>query len=139
MKKLCAAVAALLFSASVALADYTITYDGGGVIQEYIDKYNAIRTSGGGVKIDGMCLSACTLVTMLPKDRVCVTPAASMGFHSATLGGEYESQGTGVMWQLFPKEIRRLVNDAGWDGLSEHTNFVFLDFDALHTIYNECQ
>ena len=33
---------------------------------------------------DGPCLSACTLVlSMVPNNRICVTPRAILGFHAA--------------------------------------------------------
>jgi hypothetical protein len=126
------------FAATPAIADYTITFDGGGKLTDYIDKYNAIRTGGGSVKIDGMCLSACTIVTILPPEKICVTPFASLGFHSATIQDEYSSQGTGIYWHMIPKPVRALVEVAGWDGASEHEDFVFLEFDELKTLYKEC-
>jgi hypothetical protein len=67
---------------SAAAADYRITRDYGGVIEQYKVKYGAIRDRGERVIIDGVCDSACTLVlVIIPLDRVCVTPRASLGFH----------------------------------------------------------
>jgi len=67
-----------------ALADYRIRNDYGGFIHKYKLKYAAIRDSGKRVIIDGVCNSACTLVLgIVPLNRVCVTPRASLGFHTA--------------------------------------------------------
>lgn len=136
-------VALLMFVACCAPAlagGYTITFDGGGLLEDYVDRFNAIRLSGGTVRIDGMCLSACTLVTMLPAASICITPYAALGFHSAYNGrtGEYASQGTGVMWHFIPPVVRDMVKAAGWDGASEHKDFVFLEHDELMKIYKDC-
>ena len=138
MKKIIAALlCALAFP--VQASEFVITSDPGGAINDFIDRYNAIRLSGGSVKIDGMCLSACALVTMLPREKICVTPAAVLGFHSAYTGhGSFSSQSTGVMWFLYPRAVRELIKAKGWDGLSEHTDFVFVEHDELRRLYRDC-
>ena len=56
----------------------------GGLVEEYKAKYALIRDRGERVIIDGICNSACTLVLgIVPLNRVCVTPRASLGFHMA--------------------------------------------------------
>jgi hypothetical protein len=43
-----------------------------------------VRQSGEPVAIDGECYSACTmLLGLLPRDQVCATPNAVLGFHAA--------------------------------------------------------
>src|SRR5262249_8394798 len=83
-----------------------ITFDGGGRISDYIERYSALRLSGGRVVVDGLCISACTIVTaLMPAERVCVTPYAQLAFHSAArvnpLTGEqaHRSEGTPVVWE----------------------------------------
>ena len=67
-----------------ALADYRIRNDYGGFIHKYKLKYAAIRDRGERVIIDGVCNSSCTLVLgIVPLDRICVTPRARLGFHTA--------------------------------------------------------
>ena len=74
---------AMLWS-SAAAADYRITRDHGGLVDQYKSKYASIRDRGERVIIDGICNSACTLVLgIVPLNRVCVTPRASLGFHMA--------------------------------------------------------
>ena len=61
-----------------------ITRDHGGYVEEYKAKYKHIRDTGERVIIDGICNSACTLVFgIVPMNKICVTPRASLGFHQA--------------------------------------------------------
>src|SRR5215469_15300829 len=79
---------ALLLFATLAAgpvrADLHITRDHGGYVEEYKAKYERIRDRGERVVIDGICNSACTLVLgIVPMNKICVTPRASLGFHLA--------------------------------------------------------
>ena len=77
-------------AAGVAFADYRIRNDYGGFIHKYKLKYAAIRDRGERVIIDGACNSACTLVLgIVPLNRICVTPRASLGFHTAYFDRSY--------------------------------------------------
>ena len=77
-------VAPVVLWNSAARADYRITRDHGGMVDEYKAKYALIRDRGERIIIDGICNSACTLLLgIVPLDRVCVTPRASLGFHMA--------------------------------------------------------
>ena len=61
----------------------------GGQIGPYLEILAALRNSGERVVIDGPCLSACTLVLgVIPRDRICVTARARLGFHAAWHPGE---------------------------------------------------
>ena len=88
-------VVGLLCLASVpALADLRITRDHGGEVDKYKAKYKRIRDTGERVIIDGICNSACTLVLgMVPRNKVCVTPRASLGFHEAYVVQNWPFQG----------------------------------------------
>ena len=60
-----------------------IAGDMGGPLGEYLLTFAAIRDSGDQVMIDGACFSACTLVTaLIPRDRICITERAKLGFHA---------------------------------------------------------
>jgi hypothetical protein len=79
-------LAVVLLSAVVSTshAEIRIADDRGGRIGTYVDKYEDLRTSGDTVIIDGLCLSACTMVLgAVPHDRICVTSRAILGFHAA--------------------------------------------------------
>src|SRR4029077_189140 len=71
-------------AAAAARADLHITRDHGGYVEEYKTKYARIRDRKERVIIDGICNSACTLVFgIVPMNKICVTPRASLGFHQA--------------------------------------------------------
>src|ERR1700749_5294071 len=73
-----------IFAATPAGAVLHIPRDHGGYVEEYKAKYKQIRASGERVVIDGICNSACTLVFgIVPLNKICVTPRASIGFHLA--------------------------------------------------------
>src|SRR5579872_6431292 len=66
-------------------ADIRIVRDPGGEVSSYIQKFEDVRASGERVVIDGPCLSACTLLTgLIPRDHICVTHRALLGFHAAS-------------------------------------------------------
>ena len=81
---------------------------------EYKAKYALIRSRGERVIIDGICNSACTLVLgMVPLNRVCVTPRASLGFHmayydkSTTFGIKVTSYaGTADLMSYYPESVK---------------------------------
>jgi len=109
------ALVAVLMSSS-AQATMRITGDPGGLIIEYAQRFLHVRASGEQVIIDGACFSACTLaVAMLPREQVCATPNAVLGFHAAwrptSDGGKTTSfLATQAMMELYPTDIR------GWIG-----------------------
>jgi hypothetical protein len=104
-----------------AAADYRITQDYGGPIERYKAKYAAIRDRGERVIIDGACNSACTLLLgIVPLNRVCVTPRASLGFHmpyydmAATDGVKVVSYaGTGDFLSYYPEGLKDWLNRHG--------------------------
>jgi len=94
------------------------------VYSEYKVKYASIRDRGERVVIDGICNSACTLVLgIVPLNRVCVTPRASLGFHmayfdkSTTAGVKVMSyEGTADVMSYYPHTVKDWLNRHG--GLS---------------------
>ena len=112
------AVASLLVLASAhAHADYRITRDFGGLVETYKAKYAKLRDRGERVIIDGICNSACTLVLgILPANKVCVTPKASLGFHAAyfdkayTFGVKVTSYaGTADLMSNYPGTVKEWI------------------------------
>src|SRR5215471_17367433 len=80
----CLAIASVVMAVSSASATKRITDDPGGQIGPYLENLAALRSSGEHVVIDGPCLSACTMVLgVIPRDHLCVTPRARLGFHTA--------------------------------------------------------
>jgi len=117
-------IALLVLWSSSASADYRITRDFGGLVDQYKAKYAKLRDHGERVVIDGICNSACTLVLgIVPLSRICVTPNASLGFHEAyfdkswTLGIRVTSYaGTADLVSYYPQPVRDWIRQHG--GLS---------------------
>ncbi len=110
-----------LFVVSSAHADLRITRDHGGYVEQYKEKYQRIRKNGERVIIDGICNSACTLVFgIVPMNKVCVTPRASLGFHQAyydkafTFGMKVTSfEGTSDLMSYYPKPVKEWISRNG--------------------------
>jgi hypothetical protein len=96
----------------------------GGEVTQFIDMFDHLRKSGDSVVIDGPCLSACTLVlSAVPKDRICVTRRAVLGFHAARLidpRGRFHAQpeASEIMFEMYPSAVRGWIRQHG--GLTSH-------------------
>jgi hypothetical protein len=120
---LAGALASAVFSvlaSSLASAEVRIVGDPGGEVSAYLHKYQEIRDSGQRVVIDGPCLSACTLLTgMIPRDRICVTPRAMLGFHAASYYDDASRSlvptraGSRLVMRLYPPAIRSWISRHG--------------------------
>jgi len=134
------AVAATLISPPAAQATMRITGDPGGLIVEYAQRFLHARASGEQVVIDGACLSACTLaIAMLPRDQVCATPRAVLGFHAAwrptSDGGKATSSlATQAMMELYPSDVRGWIGRHG--GLT--SRMIFLQGRELASMVPTC-
>ena len=111
----------LLLAATPARADLHITNDHGGYVEEYKAKYQRIRDRHERVIIDGICNSACTLVFgIVPLNKICVTPRASVGFHQAyydkafTFGIKVTStEGTADLMSYYPNTVKDWIRRNG--------------------------
>jgi hypothetical protein len=136
---ICGAIFAVLLAAD-ASALVRISNDKGGQIGPYLDAYVSLRNSGQRVVIDGPCLSACTIVLgVMPRDRICVTPRAQLGFHAAWNPGRngrpvLSQAGTKALWDIYPGEIRTWLKRRG--GLKP--KMVFLSGSELMSMYRVC-
>jgi len=133
----------LVLTTTAASADYRITRDHGGLVDEYKAKYARLRDSGERIIIDGICNSACTLVLgIVPLNRVCVTPRASLGFHQAyydkrwTAGVKVASaEGTADLVSYYPSTVKEWIHRNG--GLTLQMKHVRNGVD-LWTIVDPC-
>lgn len=128
-------------SVSDAIADWRIGDNAGGEVGRYLQEFMSMRDSGEAVMIDGTCLSACTLVlALIPRDRICVTPRAWLGFHAAwtpdAMGRPTASQwGTQTLVSLYPDWVREWIARSG--GLSGRT--IYLGGRELSTMIAQCR
>ncbi|WP_298255426.1 hypothetical protein [Bradyrhizobium sp.] len=111
----------LCLAISPARAVLHITRDHGGYVAEYKTKYERIRDNHDRVVIDGICNSACTLVLgIVPLNKICVTPRASLGFHQAyydkafTFGIKVTSTGgTSELMSYYPDTVKAWIRRNG--------------------------
>jgi hypothetical protein len=128
-------------SHSSASAVVRITSDSGGQIGPYLEQLIALRESGQQVVIDGPCLSACTLVLgVIPRERICVTRRARLGFHAAWHHGENGAPatnrgGTQLLMAVYPQNVKNWINRRG--GLTREMKY--LTGRELTSMYRTCQ
>jgi hypothetical protein len=137
-----ASVVATVVASSIASAEVRISGDPGGEVSSYVAKYHQIRDSGQRVVIDGPCLSACTLLTgIVPRDHICVTHRAVLGFHAASYYDDVSRSlvptraGSREVMRLYPPQIRNWIQRHG--GLTPH--IIQLRGRELAALYNTCQ
>lgn len=125
-----------------ASAQVRITDDPGGEVSSYVQKFQQIRASGERIVIDGPCLSACTLLTgIVPRDRVCVTSRAELGFHAASYYDDASRslvptrEGSRVVMQLYPSAVRAWIGRHG--GLTP--TLKMMRGRDLAALYRTCQ
>ena len=127
--------------ASTSDAAVRISRDHGGQIGPYLYAFSVIRQSGERVIIDGPCLSACTLVlAVLPRERICVTRRAQLGFHAAWSPDEdgrlvVNRPGTKIVLGIYPPPVRnRIIRNGGLG-----RKMIFLQGRELASMYPTCQ
>jgi hypothetical protein len=100
------AVILLAFGVAPALAEtIDISDDHGGSVAHYAARWSALEARGVSVRIVGPCQSACTvLLGHIPRAKICVTPAASFGFHLAHL-----KSATDTLWAAYQPDIRAWI------------------------------
>lgn len=147
MRGICAAfvlgvslIGSTLGGVTFASAQFRIAEDRGGQIGPYLQQFAMVRDSGSRVVIDGTCLSACTLVLgTVPKDRICVTSRANLGFHAAWNmapggGAVYSEEGTRLLWEIYPTQVRNWIRRKG--GLTPR--MIYLRGKELSSMYATC-
>src|SRR6266511_5198195 len=127
-------------SVSAGSAAVRIKADPGGQIGPYLENLVASRGSGERVIIDGPCLSACTmLLGVIPRNRICVTPRARLGFHAAWHPGSNGQQVTSreapqLLMDIYPEHVRSWIARRG--GLSPR--MMYLSGRELTAMYHTC-
>jgi hypothetical protein len=133
---------AVLAASAVSSASATVRIvgDAGGQIGPYLENLVALRSSGERVVIDGPCLSACTMVLgVIPRDRICVTRRARLGFHAAWHPGQNgrpvtSRGGTQLLMDVYPPEVKNWLARRG--GLSPR--MLYLYGRELASMYPTC-
>jgi hypothetical protein len=78
----------------------------GGSVVAYNARWRELAARGVDVKIVGPCQSACTiLLAHIPRNKICVTPSGSFGFHTAK-----DQSATAILWNGYQPDIRAWIN-----------------------------
>jgi hypothetical protein len=142
MKFVTGLLAAVLLLAGMGAshAVVRIVDDRGGRIGTYVNRYQGLRSSGESVVIDGLCASACTIVLgAVPHDKICVTSAATLGFHAAWDFGANgravtNPEATQMLYSMYPSAVRHWISRRG--GLTP--KMIFLRGRELQALYKPC-
>jgi hypothetical protein len=124
-----------------AAATVRIADDRGGNIGEYWSRFTALRDAKEQIIIDGICSSACTMVLgIVPRDRICVTDNASLGFHAAYRPGFLglrivNEPATRTLMSIYPDAVRQWLARNG--GLGTET--IYLSGPELFALFRKCR
>lgn len=135
-----AAILSVVLTSTSAFATVFIKGDNGGKMEDYTARFHQVRNSGESVVIDGTCMSACTMVLgVVPRDRICATPNAVLGFHAAwefNKSGDRiaSAAGTRELMNTYPESVRAWIARHG--GL--RPNMMFLRGRDLAGIIKPC-
>ena len=141
IKAIFLAIVLLALASPPAEAEVRILASPGGEVGPFLDLFEQVRASGERVVIDGPCLSACTLVlSMVPNNRICVTPRAILGFHAARSvdprGRMYaEPEASELVLEAYPAPVRGWIRRHG--GLT--SRLLLLRGRELAAIYPSCR
>jgi hypothetical protein len=110
-----------LCTATPAAAEYRVRRDHGGLVEQYKAKYERLRVRKERVVIDGICNSACTLLLgIVPLNRICATPRASLGVHEAYIDKRWtagvrvaSSSGTADLMSYYPPPLKDWIKRRG--------------------------
>ncbi len=116
---LIAAVISAALTVTSASATVVISDDAGGKMKDYATHFQQVRDSGEPVVIAGTCVSACTMVLgFVPRDRICATPSAVLGFHAAWMFDDsgkrvVSATGTQDLMKTYPAPVRAWIARRG--------------------------
>jgi hypothetical protein len=98
-----------LATAAAQARTLDIADEHGGLLVAYQAEWAKRAAERPHVRIVGPCVSACTiLVGYIPRQNICVTPRASLGFHEATV-----KFATDELWRIYPRDIRGWIVQHG--------------------------
>ena len=119
-----------LAAAPVRAATIDVSDDHGGSVAAYAARWAGLAAQGVSVRIVGPCQSACTvLLGHIPRSRICVTPAASFGFHLAQT-----AKSTATLWNAYDAEIRGWITAHG--GLT--SQFIWMRAPDTYRFFHKC-
>jgi len=97
--------------AGCAQPEGTISYDLGGPVYAYSQKYADWENRGVTARITGVCGSACTLV--LRNRNICYDADAQFVFHGVSSDGEYDARASEAFKSAMPEGVRHWAEATG--------------------------
>jgi hypothetical protein len=92
----------------------SIADDGGGMVGDYLKFYAMIRTAHIPMRVEGPCISACTLALALPPSQLCTTRTGSFGFHLASVNNIPDPAVTDELAsRYYPLAVRKWIEIHG--------------------------
>ena len=120
-----------------------MTFGAGGRIVEHRMTFEGYFRSGTKVELRGPCYSACTLLLgYLEKANLCIAPGAFMACHAVRVEKlkDYKVGATRAMYETFPPEVRRWIDDnGGWHNLPLDGFWTMYDRDLWAMGYPRCK
>jgi hypothetical protein len=102
----------------------------GGSVVQYNVRWAGLAARGVDVRIVGACQSACTiLLGHIPRNKICVTPAARFGFHLAQ-----REDATRMLWNAYQSDIQAWINAHG--GLKK--DFIWMRAPDTYRYFRRC-
>jgi hypothetical protein len=127
---LAAALSILVLTSAASAATIDVNDNHGGRVAVYDARWAAAAARGDSVRIVGPCQSACTvLLGHIPRERICVTPDASFGFHLAKLPAA-----TATLRNAYAPDIKGWIQAHG--GLTE--NFIWMRAPDTYKYFKKC-
>jgi hypothetical protein len=121
----------LLAGIAPALAETIDVSDShGGIVRDYNARWAELGSRGVNVRIVGPCQSACTvLLAHIPRERICVMPNASFGFHLAKT-----ANGTSLLIAAYSSDIMAWIDAHG--GLTP--SFIWMRAPDIYKFFKRC-
>jgi hypothetical protein len=124
------ALAVPVITVPAAAETINVSDSHGGSVADYSARWAGLAARGVNVRVVGPCRSACTvLLGHIPRSRICVTPAASFGFHLAHL-----SSASAMLWSSYQPDIQAWINQHG--GLQRE--FIWLRAPETYRFFHKC-
>lgn len=97
-----------MFLALVVAATISVNgVDPGGEVYTYELWWKRIAEAGLNVRINGACVSACSIVLeKIPSDRICITPLAQFGLHQEATDDGPDPEATEKFVKRLPQWVR---------------------------------
>lgn len=107
----------------------------GGMIGDFLAFKSFLERYEINVVFDGPCISACTILLLLPKERTCVTPNAQFMFHRAMHPDpEVEQAATEAIFTYYPGWVQDFIVEKG--GLTR--NFIIMKYSDVKKYIRTC-